>query len=171
MKSIFRTAAVLAVLLTPVLASAAFIQNQQTGYSFGFISTYGGGLGTACTSDICYVASTIIYIINSILVPVLFAIAFIVFLYGIARAYIFSHGEPDKVKEGHHIILWGIIAFVVMISVWGLVNVVSNTFGLGGSYAPSPPYSPYMTSSDGSVYGQQPVQYVECPRDANGNCK
>lgn len=79
--------------------------------------------------------------INNVLVPVLFAIAFIVFLYGIARAYIFSGGDPGKVAEGHKLLLWGLVAFVVMISVWGLVNVVANTFGLQGAYAPLLPSS------------------------------
>jgi hypothetical protein len=87
------------------------------------------------------VAQNILYLINNVLVPVLFAIAFIVFLYGIARAYIFSGGDPEKVKEGHKLLLWGLIAFVVMISIWGIVNVVANTFGLAGSYAPQTPSS------------------------------
>lgn len=95
------------------------------------------------------VASTIIYIINGVLVPVLFAIAFIVFLWGITKAYILSHGEPEEVSKGHKLILWGIIAFAVMISVWGLVNVVANTFGLGGQFAPPPPGSPYMSAAGG----------------------
>lgn len=94
-----------------------------------------------CTSTICGVGQTILYIINYILVPILFAIAFIVFLYGIAKAYIFSHGEPEEVSKGHKLLLWGIIAFVVMISIWGLVNVVANTFGLYGASAPLTPVS------------------------------
>jgi hypothetical protein len=73
---------------------------------------------------------SVIDIINGILVPVLFAVAFIVFLYGIARKYIFSHGDPAKVSEGHKIILWGLIGFAVMLSIWGLVNLVTSTFGL-----------------------------------------
>lgn len=96
---------------------------------------------TSCVSGICGVAANILYIINSVLVPVLFAIAFIVFLYGVAKTYIFSHGEPGEVEEGHKLILWGIIGFVVMVSVWGLVNVVANTFGLGGVGAPPLPTS------------------------------
>lgn len=94
-----------------------------------------------CTATICGVARTILYIINNILVPVLFAVAFIVFLYGVADAYIFSKGDASKVAEGHKLILWGLIAFAVMISLWGLVNVVSNTFGLSGYYAPDLPTS------------------------------
>ena len=103
--------------------------------SFGIV------FGNVCTNTICNVANTILYIINNVLVPVLFAVAFIVFLYGIVSKYIFSHGDPDKVAEGHKLILCGLIAFVVMISLWGLVNVISNTFGLAGSYAPALPRS------------------------------
>jgi hypothetical protein len=82
-----------------------------------------------------------LYLINSVLIPVLFALAFIVFLYGIAKAYIFSAGDEEGVKKGHKLLLWGVIGFVVIISLWGIVNVVANTFGLSGSYAPPTPSS------------------------------
>lgn len=112
----------------------------------GFFSSsggFGGPLG-GCSSSICGVAGTILYIINSVLVPLLFAISFIVFLYGIAQAYIFSRGDMAKVEAGHKLLLYGIIGFVVMISLWGLVNVVANTFGLYGASAPEMPTSyPY----------------------------
>ena len=91
-----------------------------------------------CTG-ICGFAAVILYIINSILVPVIFAIAFLMFVYGIAKTYIFSNGEPAEVSKGHQIILWGVVGFVVMISLWGLVNVVANTFNLSGITAPPLP--------------------------------
>ncbi len=100
---------------------------------------FGGGFGGGY--GISGIAITIINVINGVLVPLLFAVSFIVFLYGIARAYIFSVGDPERVKEGHKIILWGLIAFAVMISLWGLVNVVANTFGLQGSFALPQPTS------------------------------
>ncbi len=118
---------------TPSLAFAA----TSFGISFGT-----GGSGSYGGGDITGVASTILYIINGILVPVIFALAFIVFLYGVATKYIFSHGDEGKIEEGHKLILWGIIGFVVMISLWGLVNVVSNTFGLSGYSAPTLPQTP-----------------------------
>jgi len=118
------------------------------------------GLGT-CTGSIACAAQTILYIINGILVPVLFAIAFIVFLYGIAKSYIFSRGEESEVKKGHQVILWGLIAFAVMVSIWGLVNVVANTFGLQGYYAPPTPTSISPYTSGATVPGQQsaPAQW------------
>jgi hypothetical protein len=110
------------------------------GISGSLTLSFGNGAG-ACANSICSFASTILYLINYVLVPLLFAIAFIVFLYGVASTYIFSHGDSGKVSEGHKLILWGIVGFVVMVSLWGLVNVVSNTFGLAGYGAPTPPTS------------------------------
>ncbi|MFZ2167352.1 MAG: hypothetical protein WAV50_00610 [Minisyncoccia bacterium] len=91
-----------------------------------------------CTG-ICGFAAVVLYIINSILVPVIFAVAFLVFIYGIAKTYIFSNGEPGEVSKGHKIILWGLVGFAVMVSLWGLVNVVANTFNLSGIGAPPLP--------------------------------
>lgn len=101
----------------------------------------GVSVGNACTSTICAVAQNIIYLINTVLVPLIFAIAFIVFLYGVFKKYIWSHGDSTAVEEGHKLILWGLIGFVVMISLWGLVNVISNSFGLAGFNAPRTPVS------------------------------
>ncbi len=139
MKSFTRASLLLAGFLIPGLVFAqSYTQQTTTFFSGGLVGTNGYGI---CANSICGIATTILYIINSVLVPVLFAIAFIVFLYGIAKAYIFSAGDPEEVKKGHKLLLWGLIAFAVMISVWGLVNVVANTFGLTGGYAPMMPTS------------------------------
>ena len=138
-----------AVLIAPSLVFAATsVYSDSNGnfqYSSGNFSIgWGTGAGGAFQcggNNICQVASTIISVINFVLVPLLFALAFFVFLYGIATKYIFSHGDPDKVAEGHKLILWGIVAFAVMVSVWGLVNVVTNTFGLSGYRAQPTPTS------------------------------
>ncbi len=90
----------------------------------------GGGGQASCQLTICRIGVTLLYLINSILVPLLFAVAFITFLYGVAKTYIFSLGDEGEVRKGHRLILWGIIGFVIMISLWGLVNIVANTFGL-----------------------------------------
>ncbi|NNM83896.1 hypothetical protein HKL94_01605 [Candidatus Parcubacteria bacterium] len=141
MKSIIRLATTLVASVIVAVPSLAF-----AGFSIGIGFTTGSGSGMGSGgSDITGVAGTILYLINDVLVPVLFALAFIVFLYGVATKYIFSRGDEGKIEEGHKLILWGVIGFVVMISLWGLVNVVSNTFGLSGYYAPPLP-STYQPS-------------------------
>jgi hypothetical protein len=131
MKPIIARAVVVgAVLFVPLLALAQTTQS------------------TGCTTnDICQIASTLLFLINSVLVPLLFAAAFIMFLYGIAKAYIFSGGDAATVADGHKLVLWGVIGFVVMISLWGLVNIVSNTFGLSGTFQGSLPTSPTSQTS------------------------
>lgn len=91
------------------------------------------------TESISTVADTLISLINDVFVPLLFGVAFIVFLYGVAKTYIFSAGNETEVEKGHKIILWGIIGFVVMISLWGLVNIVTNTVGIENSEVPDYP--------------------------------
>ncbi len=72
-------------------------------------------------------ATSITTIINSYLVPVLITIAFIVFLYGIAQAFIFSQGDETAIAKGRGTALWGIIGFVIILSVWGIVNIAIAT--------------------------------------------
>lgn len=135
--------------------------SQQIFYSGGYSSGGYGGYG-GCTNSICDVAQTFLYLINDVLVPLLFAVAFIVFLYGVFKKYILSHGDSGAVEEGHRLILWGLIGFAVMVSLWGLVNVVTNTFRLDRQLPPRLPFSPsaqiQQNPGSGSVQAPTPRQ-------------
>ncbi|MCX6787629.1 MAG: hypothetical protein NT108_00500 [Candidatus Kaiserbacteria bacterium] len=72
----------------------------------------------------------IVGIINTIIVPVIFALALASFVWGVV-SYFFLHGSDDtKRTEGREFILWGILGMVVLVSVWGFVNVVLSTLGI-----------------------------------------
>ena len=75
-----------------------------------------------------YYYQLFLWVINSIFVPVLIAIAFIVFLWGVFKYFIWHRESESEKMEGRKYVLWGIIGFVVIISVWGLVNIVKSTF-------------------------------------------
>ncbi|MGH7175515.1 MAG: Mbov_0395 family pilin-like conjugal transfer protein, partial [Minisyncoccia bacterium] len=107
----------------------------------------GSGFPSPNTAPLTGYTNAIISFINSALVPVLIAIAFIVFLWGIVRAYFLNGGDETARKEGHQLILWGIIGFVVIFSVWGLVNLVNSTLNLGGGVAPPSPGAPQSSAS------------------------
>jgi succinate dehydrogenase/fumarate reductase cytochrome b subunit len=62
------------------------------------------------------------------LVPLLIGLAVVVFIYGVL-ILMFSEGGEKK-EEGKQYMLWGIIGIFVMVSVWGLVNILKGTFGL-----------------------------------------
>jgi hypothetical protein len=83
--------------------------------------------------------SFILDLINRIVVPLIFAAAFLVFVFGVAQAFIFNGGDPNKIKDGRKFALYGIIGFFLMLSVWGLVNILVGTFGFRGQNRPDLP--------------------------------
>ncbi len=66
--------------------------------------------------------------IISLLIPLVAGLSFIVFLWGLSR-FIISAGDEKARTSGKQLMIWGVIAFFVMSSVWGIVIVVANTFG------------------------------------------
>lgn len=80
----------------------------------------------------------IIVLINNVAVPLIFALAFLVFLWGVFKYLIQGAGDQEKRKEGAQLVLWAIIGFFVMISVWGLVRILTGTFNLDSTNSVRP---------------------------------
>jgi len=78
-----------------------------------------------------------INIINQILVPVLFALAFIVFIWGAFTTFILGAQSEETKENGKNLMLWGLIGFFVMVSVWGLVNILTGTIQFGNKTGPT----------------------------------
>ncbi|MBI4118299.1 MAG: hypothetical protein HY455_02070 [Parcubacteria group bacterium] len=83
--------------------------------------------------------------ILGLLIPLIVTIALIAFLWGVFR-YVIAKGPEDK-KEAINVIAWGLIGLFVMVSVWGLVSVLSNTFGVRGGF----PFFPTRGTSVGNT--------------------
>jgi uncharacterized membrane protein len=75
--------------------------------------------------------------ILSPLVYLLISVAVIIFLWGVV-GYIKSGDSEEERKKAKDFILYGIIGLFVMISVWGLVNILSGTFPMNKN-VPAPP--------------------------------
>ena len=71
------------------------------------------------------------------LIYLLFALAIVYFLYGVLT-YVRKGGDEDDRRAGKDMMIYGIIALAVMVSVYGLVNLVTNTFNLETNQ-PTPP--------------------------------
>lgn len=67
-------------------------------------------------------------LIASSLVRVIFALAMVYFLWGVVQYTLYPDGE--KKDKGKSAMITGLIALTVMFSVYGLINIVMNTFGL-----------------------------------------
>jgi len=103
-------------------------------------ATTNAGSGAINMSYIQGYSNSIINIINGVLVPVLMAVAFIVFLYGVYKYFILNGASDTAHTEGRTFIIYGIVGFVVILSMWGLVGIVASTFSLSpGGHAPAVP--------------------------------
>lgn len=122
MKKISKLAALFTAFVAPLVAAA-----QASGYS---------GINV---SAITPYSSGITGVINGILVPVLMAIAFIVFLYGVYKYFIQGAADEKSRTDGRQFTLWGIIGFVIILSLWGIVNLFMGTLGLSVGSAPAFP--------------------------------
>ena len=67
--------------------------------------------------------------LNYIVIPLIFALAFLVFIYGVAKHFFLSGDDEGARESGRQFMLWGIVGLVVLFSVWGLVSLLLSTLG------------------------------------------
>lgn len=91
----------------------------------------------AAINNVSDAGSFVINTINNVLVPVLFAIAFIVFLWGAFDVFIVGANTEEVKEKGKNLMLWGLIGFFVMVSIWGLVNILTGTVSFGNNAGPT----------------------------------
>lgn len=79
----------------------------------------------------------LIFTINrTILNPLIqfaFIVAFVIFLWGVLE-FVRNANNPEARKKGQDHMIWGVIGFVIMIGVYGIMNILINTFGLSKSH-------------------------------------
>jgi hypothetical protein len=63
------------------------------------------------------------------LVPVIVGLSVVVFLYGLF-GYIMNSGDESKRADSVKYIVYGIIGLFVIVSVWGMVFLITDFFGL-----------------------------------------
>ena len=95
------------LILTPVLA---FAQNE-----FGEVGS---------------LLNDFIVFINNTLVPLVFGLALLFFLWGMTNWLILNGADEEARNKGKSLALWSIAAFVLMISIFAIANIVAGALGL-----------------------------------------
>jgi uncharacterized membrane protein YgcG len=95
----------------------------------------------------------ILVFINVYLVQVILAVAFLVFFWGLYTYFIQGGADEEKRKQGRQLVIWGLVGFVIMVSLWSIVNLVSSTFNLRNESRPSLPSSRGGSGGSGSGGG------------------
>lgn len=62
-------------------------------------------------------------------ISLLFALATVMFIWGVVMYVIGSKGEPSKLEKGKQAMIWGIVGMFIMVSAWGIVRILCQFFG------------------------------------------
>ena len=66
-------------------------------------------------------------LINDTLAPLIFGLAFLLFAWGIFVYFIQGGANEEKRGKGKQLMIWGLIGFVIMVSVWGIIEILRNS--------------------------------------------
>ena len=71
------------------------------------------------------------YIIDQVLL-VIFALGFLLFVYGLVE-FLWNLNSGKDTESGKQHMIWGIVGMVIMVSVYGILDLIDNTFQLNFS--------------------------------------
>ena len=66
------------------------------------------------------------------LIAFVFALTFIVFVWGIAKGWIINGGQAEGVESGKNTFLVGVVVLAIMVSIWGILALLQNSVFGGG---------------------------------------
>ena len=93
-------------------------------FALGGVATVMPTFASAVTLK--HTLGTISGVINAI-IPIILALAVLAFFWGL-MTYLFSGDSGDKKSEGINKMVMGIVVIFVMVSIWGIIRVLQQTF-------------------------------------------
>ena len=108
------TGSAAAVLLTPVLAFAQGIAKSSNAGPF---------------QDLL---QNILVFTNTVLIPFIIGIGFLVFVWGMFKYFIVGGANDDAKEQGKSLMIYATLGFLLIIVFWGVVNLLTASTGLQG---------------------------------------
>jgi len=103
-----------AVLLTPVMAMAQGLADGANAGPF---------------QDLL---ANILTFTNTVLIPFIIGIGFLVFVWGMFKYFIAGGANDDAKEQGKSLMIYATLGFLLIIVFWGVVNLLANSTGLQG---------------------------------------
>ncbi len=92
--------------------------------------------GIISTMDIQTYLRVILDFLNLRVVPFLLLLAFFFFLWNVMRYFIWHGDEEDGRASAKSLAIWGITAFAIIGTLWGIVNLIQFSFGIVNTQPP-----------------------------------
>jgi len=100
------------MLMLPFMVGAQGLAQDGTGGEFG-------GL-----------LEDILGITNSLLIPFILGIGFLVFVWGMFQFFIYGGANEEAKDKGKSLMVYATLGFVLIIVFWGVVNLIAQSTGL-----------------------------------------
>ena len=72
----------------------------------------------------------LVTLLNNIIIPFMMGVAFLVFVINVFRFFIVGGTNPDSQEKAKTLAVYGVGAFVFIIIFWGIINLLTSSFGL-----------------------------------------
>lgn len=110
---------------------------NPTGGTSGITTTGGSGATGAAVGECSAIRfrsllDILIWIkcvISGVIVPLIFSLATLFFMWNLTM-FIRSSDNSQKKEDARQRMVWGLIALFIMLSVWGIITILSNIFGI-----------------------------------------
>jgi len=73
---------------------------------------------------------TTIGFINGVLIPFIIGIGFLFFVWGMFQYFIAGGANDDKKEKGKSLMIYATLGFVLIITFWGIINLLTTSSGL-----------------------------------------
>ncbi len=67
---------------------------------------------------------------QTFLIPFILGIGFLVFVWGMFQFFIVGGANDDAKEKGKSLMIWAIVGFVMILILWGIVNLIVDSIGL-----------------------------------------
>jgi len=69
---------------------------------------------------------------NSVLIPFIIGIGFLVFVWGMFKYFIVGGANDEAKESGKSLMIYATLGFILIIVFWGIVNLLATSTGLEG---------------------------------------
>ena len=69
-------------------------------------------------------------LVNSVLIPLAFAVCLLYFFWGVAKYIRTGAGSDKAAEEGKRVMIWGIVGLFVAFSVWGIISFIQSELSI-----------------------------------------
>ncbi len=95
----------------------------------------------AQTRNIQSLFGNIIEVLGSVVIPFLWGIAFLMFVWNAVRYFVIEGHSEDGREKAKSLMIWGVTAFVFVSIFWGIINMLTQSSGLTGDSQPCSDYT------------------------------